>query len=86
MTHVMHWKKPRTEFPRFLIQALEKKVTEHRAWAGFFHESFYNAMKRAKVLKEDESRVVVEITTHLSMIIMPQLENAVVTIQKPLIA
>lgn len=80
----MHWKKPRTEFPRFLIQALEKNVAEHRAWARFFHESFYDAIKRAKALIEDKSCVVVEITTHLSMIIMPHLAKAVVTIEKPL--
>lgn len=35
---------------------------------------------------EDESHVIVEITTHLSMIIMPQLVQVVVTIEKPLIA
>lgn len=86
LTHAMHWKKPRTEYPRFFIQILEMKTTEHRASSGFFHESFFHAMKRAKTLIKEESSVVVEITTHLSMIIMPQLEQVVVTIEKPLIA
>lgn len=81
----MHWKKPKVEFPQFLIQALEKEATEHRAWSGFFHESFYEAIKRAKTLIQERSSMIVEITTHLSMIIMPQLAKVVVTIEKPLI-
>lgn len=51
VTHALHWKRPRSEFPKFIVKIVEEGTTHRWDWAMFYVESFRAALKRTRQLK-----------------------------------
>lgn len=79
ITHVMHWKKPRSEYPRFMVKLAETKMDERKDsrkdWATFFQEGLRSTLRRAK--KPKNAGWVMEIKDQLEILLDTQLRASV---------